>query len=185
MGFFRKHISRTPTSSSGASTTSQTTQVAAHSNPYQYAQPRTQLQTRNPNTSTSNLSTTSTLLEPARPHTRPVPHPRPHPHHQTHRHESAPHTDRDATYEAFLHAAEQRERQQEHAWRQAEKRRMADSGRHWPDDPWRGGFGPPVVARREGEVRLRVGERVGGERGRLGVGGRDVTDWLRVNGLRR
>lgn len=74
------------------------------------------------------------------------------------------------SYEAFLyHAREDEERRearrkaQEHAWRVAAQRRAQSN--MWPEDSWRGGFGPPSR-------------------------GRDICDggvegWLRGNGLRK
>lgn len=75
-----------------------------------------------------------------------------------------------------------------HAHREDARRR--EEGRHWPRDPWRGGFGPRVDEVREREqVRrreLRVIEGVdparGGGSGRQ-AGGRPVGEWLRGNGL--
>jgi uncharacterized protein YecT (DUF1311 family) len=76
--------------------------------------------TKYPNTSTSNLSTTSTLLEsPTKKQVR-----------------------RRTSYEEFLAQAqekEERRQRQQRAWIEAEKRRMGNS-----NDPWRGGFGPPA-----------------------------------------
>ncbi|KAE8446501.1 hypothetical protein EG329_011964 [Mollisiaceae sp. DMI_Dod_QoI] len=131
------------------------------------------------NTSTSNLSTTSTLLDlppsanPPLPHDRPAPRP---PIHQS-----------SDSYEAFISRAQEAEiRRNErdaimaHAWMKAEERRRAS--RSWPNDPWRGGFGPPSSS-----VGYGTGRRDGGARAlnprRVPSGDDGVRGWLGRNGL--
>ncbi|KUJ08247.1 uncharacterized protein LY89DRAFT_742085 [Mollisia scopiformis] len=118
------------------------------------------------NTSTSNLSSTSTLLE--LPATRPaLPH--------------SPVRQSGDSYEAFLSHAQDMERRRHErdsmmaqAWLKAEERRRAS--RSWPSDPWRGGFGPPASDARYGGAGAFSPRRVSsGEDG--------VRGWLGRNGL--
>jgi hypothetical protein len=75
----------------------------------------------------------------------------------------------------------ERNRKKEQAWMEAAKRRNAHSA-HWPNDPWRGGFGPSVNMAQAGIVELEtVRELVGAPQRR--TGGREVGEWLRGNGL--
>jgi len=64
------------------------------------------------------------------------------------------------------------------AWMKAEERRKASL--NWPNDPWRGGFGPPssgvVFGRRDGGVAAFNPRKISnGEDG--------VRGWLGRNGL--
>lgn len=67
-----------------------------------------------------------------------------------------------------------------HAWMKAEQRRR--ESRNWPNDPWRGGFGPPsnggglVFGRRDGGVQALNPKRI--ESNDSGVRG-----WLGRNGM--
>jgi hypothetical protein len=114
---------------------------------------------QNANISTSNLSSASTLLPESR---NDASKPRPHM------------TDYEAYMAQSRHAmavqqAEVERRRMDHAWliEQFKKRATGGSGRHWPDDPWRGGFGP------------RANDIVCESRG---VG---MDAWLIRNGLRK
>lgn len=165
MGLFshKKRSSKpTPSSSSSPQSTPSTSRPATI--------------TAHPNTSTSNLSTTSTLLNaPVKPTSQ--------------RPNLAP---RQTSYEAFLHHARlDAERsaavQQQQAWKEAEKRRQMGSGRPWPEDPWRGGFGPPAAAASSNTERVcrgNTGREVWGVSASQ-VGRADVGEWLRGNGLSR
>src|SRR6187402_154570 len=145
MHFFKPPKSRSKRdstlSNSTYSSAPSTSSPNASSSPQSVAQPRPESQrqtqqTHHPNTSSSNLSTTSTLYDqPPKPTPAPLPAqqtPQPPPN----------------SYEAFLaqsYAAElqraEREERMARAWLKAEERRK--ESRNWPHDPWRGGFGPP------------------------------------------
>jgi len=132
------------------------------------------------NTSTSNLSTTSTLLElPPSANPAPLPYDRPAP--------RPPIQQSSDSYEAFISRAQEAEiRRNEqdaimaHAWRKAEERRRASKS--WPNDPWRGGFGPPSSG-----VVFGTGRRDGGAGAlnprRIPSGDDGVRGWLGRNGL--
>ncbi|KAH8648320.1 hypothetical protein BGZ60DRAFT_534997 [Tricladium varicosporioides] len=128
--------------------------------------------------SSSNLSTTSTLL----PENLPK--------------RNSAHSNADS-YEAFLSRAREEERRRDarraqeeqmvRAWIAAEQRRVADVQRRnpWPADPWRGGFGPSVNEakgdpvgwrRKKADRNVREGGNVKG----FGIG---VKGWLGQNGL--
>lgn len=145
----------------------------------------TTLPTRHRNTSSSNLSTTSTLLE--LPPSAPTPAPP-----QNNRYSapptnyyppSSPVRESSDSYEAFLGRAQEQDRRRDavmtHAWMRADERRKAS--RNWPSDPWRGGFGPPnrgnngMLGRRDGGVQAlnpkRINSNDSGVRGWLGRNG--------------
>ncbi|KAF4624787.1 hypothetical protein G7Y89_g13384 [Cudoniella acicularis] len=123
------------------------------------------------NISTTNLSTTSTLL--------PTPNKR----------YSTP----EMTYEAFLSQAREDERRRAErrareeamvmAWIAAEERRIAaeSASRSWPNDPWRGGFGPSDAERAARRVKDR--EARGLRPRREGSGSDGVRGWLERNRL--
>jgi len=120
-----------------------------------------------PNTSSSNLSTSSTLRD-------------------------TPHTPRETTlsslstcptsYEAFVQdsrESEQRRKakdeQMQKAWKVAAERRRQNE--LWPQDPWRGGFGPPGSGRHS---RCGEGTMTPRREGSTGIQG-----WLKQNSLSR
>jgi len=84
-------------------------------------------------------------------------------------------------YGAFLleaRDADVRRERMARAWIKAEERRKASL--NWPNDPWRGGFGPPssgvVFGRRDGGVAAFNPRKVpNGEDG--------IRGWLGRNGL--
>jgi hypothetical protein len=127
------------------------------------------LPTRHPNHSSSNLSTTSTLLEIHTP--APVPAPQ------------SPVRQSVDSYGAFISEAteaDERRERMKRAWLKAEERRRASL--NWPNDPWRGGFGPPsngvIFGRRDGGASALNPRRVSNSED-------GIRGWLGRNGLVR